>query len=140
MNYRIHFLNGDTTLRLEQTSNVCNYSFPFHNYIVSVDPDPQHWILKKINSLQQQLDKPSNSLNFKVISDYFSDNIRVHFLNPNSATITVHLSNMAGKLIFNEKRKKTDFSLSMLNLRKGIYLLTITEGNESATEKIVTFH
>jgi aminopeptidase N len=140
MDYRIHFLNGDTTLRLEQTSNVCNYSIPFHNYIVSVDPDPQHWILKKINSLQQQLDKPSNSLNFKVISDYSSDNVLVHFFNPNSAAITVHLSDMAGKLILNEKRKKTDFSLSMLNLRKGIYLLTITEGAESATEKIVIFH
>jgi hypothetical protein len=140
MAYRIRFLNGDTTLRLKQTTNLDNYSIPLHKYVSAIEPDPNHWLLKKITNVRQEIEKPLNKLNFKLITDASSGKFYVHFLNPDAKPITYHLTDLEGRIIYSGYREKTDFSITTINLPKGIYLFTLFDTTESVTETVMKFY
>jgi len=140
MDYKIRFLNGDTTLRLKQTTNLDNYSIPLHNYVTAIEPDPNHWLLKEITNVRQEIDKPLNKLNFKLITDASSGKFYVHFFNPDAKPITYHLTDLEGRIIYSGHREKTDFSITTVNLPNGIYFFTLFDTTENVTEKVMKFY
>lgn len=71
----------------------------------------------------------------------FNSVSKIGFISPNSSEVKLNVFDVVGNLVYNEKmtsiRGENYFDFNGMNLGKGIYFYTVSNGKESATKQLI---
>jgi len=132
MGFRIVYYNGsDTVLNAEISHNEQLFRFVVPYPVWSIIPDPDNWVLDQSTIIELMTDK-----NISVTPNPFHDEINLGFLTDSMERIII-LTDLQGKV--HEQVITTDrlVRLSTRQLAQGLYMLTVREGKNSHTFKLI---
>jgi hypothetical protein len=134
IDFRIVFSDGaDTLLSVEQTGNEQYFHFSMPAFVWAVIPDPDNWNLDQ-STITEKLTDDQVTIN----PNPFRDELILRFLNDNVQREIV-LADLQGKV---HGKYRTDASIVRIpthNLCQGLYLVTIREGRDRYTAKLIKY-
>jgi len=136
--YFVKFTDGtDSTLLLFQDANLNTYSVPMPKTITSMQVDPKQWILHKLNSLHMGIEETGNPVFFTLGPNPAKDYVRIYINcfprnNPN-----LRISDLTGRIVHEQKISNSKEDLTMKDIPSGVYLVTLSDGKNSLTRKLI---
>ena len=132
MEFQIEFTDGsDTLFRLVLDKEEERFKIHVTNEIAGLIADPNNWILDK----NQMIRKHFSEAHFFVSPNPFSNQLNVIF--NADAKREISLADMQGKVVKKWNSISAEVTLNTNQVKKGLYLLRVKEGNDSYTAKIV---
>lgn len=125
--------NGrDSIIRITCDQPEMRVSIRIDRPVINLVPDPENWILDQSQVTRKVI---SNGY-FSVNPNPFGENLNIVF-RAGSGNREIVLSDLSGKVIVKQFSKEAVVTLNTRNLRQGLYLLNVKEGNESYTTRVV---
>ena len=114
---RLRFAGGTEQLHtLRQKQAQQSFELPLSQELISLDFDPENWILKELDYVRHKLNKKTPIEGFEVQTEKGNRNIKISFEATKKQDIQIELIRLANKMIPNSQ----DESLSVLNLPKSL--------------------
>ena len=107
--------------------------------VSSIEFDPNNWLISKGNTVILNPDLERSEYDFEKWVTIVSDNkIQLHTTNTSSKLLKINLYNTLGKIVVSDQQKGTsDFTLNTGSISKGVYYLTLEDGNRIISKKIL---
>jgi len=138
MEYKLYFNDGtDTSVFLNQTNNVNNYTIPVDKSIDSIAVDPENWVLKKVNSIYHSIEEIDNPVYFILSPNPCTDQINICFTKINIIKRQITIFDISGKIVFEKDFRAKNINLNTSNFEKGIYLINISDGKNVMIKKFI---
>jgi len=138
MPYRLNFDDGsDTTILLYQTDNYDFFSVPVSKTIDSISVDPENWNLYELIDISIGIEESESPAYFTFGPNPVQDQIRIFLPNEDGNKYQVIVSDLAGREVFRQKRVGNEILLNLENIMKGIYLISIQNGQSISSKKFV---
>ncbi len=138
VDYKISFSDGDTTVRLYQSKNNEFYSIPFSKNIISIEMDPNNYILKESATIDSVNSPGNNSSLFKIFPNPASNRIQLRFnINLHNQRKHVQIFNLNGILIKQFNTYKDLISVSISDLSSGFYFIKVISSGKSYSYKLI---
>jgi aminopeptidase N len=132
MDLQLQFAQGDTTVRIWMDDIQNHFEFFSNKEIISVNADPDSWLLKKTTVLQLP-----EVVDFKIGPNPFSSMpLQVNFYT-GSISRLFRLTDINGRVMSEFISSDKNVSIDSSILYNGIYFLNIVEGDKSWQVKIV---
>lgn len=127
----------DTTFRLEQNTNPQMFKIKLPGAVTSFEFDPDNWLLKKVQGINQLPEIPSDDNYFEVKPNPFTNELVMTFKNESAEDEKVEIIGLNGRVLSKTiiKRKK-ETSINTSGIQPGTYLLVVSHGNEKYVRKI----
>ena len=134
---KLHFSSGDTTIRLFQEKPLETFTIPINKEVVSLDFDPDEWLLKKV-TIDKVPDMPTFDDYVQVLPNPFEDQLTVSFMTIADSDRMITIIDMKGDTILTyDARRKMVVILNTRSLPPATYLLYVKEGNKKSIRKII---
>ena len=138
MPYRLNFDDGsDSTILLYQTDNYNFFSVPISQTIDSISVDPENWNLYELINISVGIEERESPAYFTFGPNPVQDQVRIFLPNENGNTYQVIINDMAGRELFRQKGAGNETLLNLENIMKGIYLISIQNGQYISSKKFV---
>ena len=138
MDYRLHFDDGtDTIVSFKQTDNLNNFSVFTGKNVIHVTVDPKNWTMERVESLTVVVDELSSPLFFGIGPNPVVNTLNVYFSEPGNTAREIRISDLSGKEILFTSSSNKQLSLDVSGLPKGVYLIRVSEGNNTRVERFV---
>ena len=138
MEYKLYFNDGtDTSIFLNQTNNVNNYTIPITKSIDSIAVDPENWVLKKINSIYHGIEEIDNPVYFILSPNPCTDQINICFTKINIIKRQITIFDISGKIVFEKGFRAKNINLNTSNFEKGIYFINVSDGKNVMIKKFI---
>lgn len=134
---KLSFADGDTTIRLHQNEKVETFKILLKNRVFSVLFDPENWLLKELNSLQNAKDTLFDTSLVNVSPNPFKKQLAVIYNNPNSRGVKLTIRDINGKVVYSEYSSYPEFYINTSSFKPGVYILELVEGSRRHTQKII---
>lgn len=137
MEYKVYYNGGDTIIQVYQTQNTQTFNVYLPYEIDSMEVDPNNWVLNKVGDVQMGVftEFYSNSY-FICTPNPFMEQITVRFFN-NNIKREITLTDITGRIISKYNTKEPVYIINTHYLSNGIYLIKITDGEQTFVRKIV---
>ena len=133
LDLELRFENGgDTLLRISIDEPEIKIGIPLHKPVISLVPDPENWILDKSEVIYKTVRKEY----FKVCPNPFGDELNIVFRN-GTGDREIILSDLNGKILKRRHSTSGSYTIKTHDLVQGLYLLKVSEGNESYTARVI---
>ncbi len=133
IDFQVSYIDGsDTIIRLEQTEEEQLFQVSVPNFVSGVIADPDNWILDYSSIIK----KPVEGGTFSVGPNPFTDEILIEF-NYANLNRNITISDLAGKIVGNFETRNQLVSVPVQNLTRGVYIVTVKEGHDIRSTKIV---
>lgn len=135
---KIKGTDKDSVLRFIQNRNPQVFKIKYSGAINSIEFDPEGWLLKKILTITQLSEIPSDDDYFQVSPNPFNDNLYLTFKEISAKDEKITIITMNGAVV-NETyaRKKKEATIGTSSLRPGIYLLVVSHGKSRYIRKVL---
>jgi aminopeptidase N len=135
---KIKGTDKDSVLRFIQNRNPQVFKIKYSGTINSIEFDPEGWLLKKILTITQLSEIPSDDDYFQVSPNPFNDNLYLTFKEISAKDEKITIITMNGAVV-NETyaRKKKEATIGTSSLRPGIYLLVVSHGKSRYIRKVL---
>ena len=139
MDYEIRFSDGsDTLIRLQQTENTNTFAVPLAGKIEQIVPDPHHWTLQKINSLDYVgIEESQNPVAFVTGPVPARQMLYVRFTHPDNRTKQIRITDIRGATVWSGQTKADNLQIQVSGWKRGIYVLRAEDGNHIFIRKII---
>jgi hypothetical protein len=137
MEYKILSPQGDTTIRLNQTSNDQTFTFYYSKTPTGVVVDPNDWVLNGIGTIKEGISTMPPPVNhITVFPNPVRDNISIKL--PANAYHSIRLIDVEGRVLADELLPAGEELFNKnLHLPPGIYFIYFYGNAGSAVRKIV---
>jgi aminopeptidase N len=133
INFKIIYTDGsEEYVRARFLNPEERFSFPIEKQIANVLTDPENIILKTSVTIEK---KNTDQL-FVVSPNPFNEKLNIKFFTAGPER-TIILSSISGKKVLTAKTSSASYSQNLSNIKPGIYVLSIKEGAEEFSLKIV---
>ncbi len=133
LDFQVIFENGeDTLLTVTQNTNVQYIQFALNDKVESIVPDPENWLLDVSFIIKKQISEEC----FRASPNPFQDEIVLEFKIGNIQREIV-LTDLSGKIIYKITTTSQIQTISTLWLNPGMYILTVREGKERYSVKLI---
>jgi aminopeptidase N len=130
--YKITFIDRDTSLLLRQQSNYDQYKIPVNRKVVDLKVDPDKWLLMRVNVQNYyNIDKK-----FTIKPNPARDRLEIQFNLP-IEDYKIYITDISGRIINNFESSKQNYQLDLDSLSKGLYFLIINENNKIYSSKFI---
>lgn len=134
----VEFQDGsDTTFRFYQEANLQNFSAAIGQPVSDIAFDPEQWVLHKLNSLLVVVEELNNPVHFTVGPNPFNDRLNIFFSNDPGNEMYMIISDLTGRKVLEQEISGNRYNLDTGDLPGGVYLLKISDGENSLTKKIL---
>jgi len=123
IDFRVFYLNGDTSITLRQSIPEMVCAIPFDKRIYKISPDPDNWILKEIRSVERILE--NDSVRFSVFPNPASDIFYVENIDF-GLPFTARIFDSNGIQLYEEESAEAFLQIPISTLTKGVYQVVIT--------------
>lgn len=135
-------INGDTTIRIDVTSNNDTYVIPMTKIINGIEIDPNNWILNRDSTITLDPSliglSTANLALAKGLNIYPNPTNSVFTLESSlNATYTATIRNLLGVPIYTFTSDKVSKKIDLSNYASGIYLLEINSQTARVVKKII---
>jgi len=131
-------LNYDTTLRLHQITNPQLFKIKLNKTISQVEFDPDNWLLKVVQNINNLPEIPSVDDYFEVKPNPFNGDLYIIFKEIPAKDEKIQIVGLNGSVVSEILiRKKKETIINTASLKPGIYLLVVRHGQEKLVRKIV---
>ncbi len=138
VDYKISFSDGDTTIRFYQSKNNEFYSIPFSKNIISIEMDPNNYILKESVTIDSVNSPGNNSSLFKIFPNPARNRVQLRFnINLHNQRKHVQVFNLNGKLIKQFYTYKDLISVGISDLSNGFYFIKVISSGKSFSYKLI---
>lgn len=138
LDFRLRFADGsDTLVRFRQTENLNVFSMGFDQKVTHVEVDPDQWTMEEVVSISSIGKIEMSPLYFIIGPNPVREKLNVYFLNKDSESRKIRISNLAGQQIFSGETTDDLFEFSTSNLRSGVYFVSVSSGNNTITKKFI---
>ena len=138
IDFRLSFDDGtDTLVRFIQTENLNVFSMDFDKKVVNVEVDPFHWTMEQVSGISYINETAISSIYFTVGPNPVGKKLNVYFLNPDTSTRSIIITNINGQKIYQGETTDNKFELVASSLESGIYFISVSDGSNSITKKFV---
>jgi aminopeptidase N len=127
----------DTTFRLEMTSGSQLFKIKLSKPVSSIEFDPDHWLLKTVQSISKLPEMPSNDNYFDVKPNPFNNQLILTFRSESAEDEKIEIIDLSGRAVYKtliKSKKETTINTSWIT--PGSYLLVVSHGNEKYVRKI----
>ena len=136
--YLVKFEDGtDTTLLLRQAEPLSVYAIPLAKTVTGLEVDPEQWILHDLNSISVGVDDPEGPVFFALGPNPCSDVVNIFLQGQKHHDLYYYLTDLSGRLISSRKILSDRQAVDMSSLEKGIYMITVSDGVNAATKRMV---
>jgi aminopeptidase N len=135
LEFKISVNNKDTLIALRQTSNFNKWQIYIPGTISSVEVDPHYWLLFKLDRLYN-INTDFQETKFKVIPNPTREKVNIHFNSP-MKNYLLYLSDSSGRVLHSEESTAQNTTIDIYNYPKGIYFITIKDGDAIYHEKFL---
>jgi len=136
--YLIHFEDGsDTTLLFFQDANINTYLIPLGKPVESIELDPEQWILHRLNSLSVGLEESDNPVHFSIGPNPAGDHFTIFFSHPDQDEFLVSIHDLSGRLLYENALESSAEKLTIQGMPSGIYMVSLSNGQETLRKKLV---
>ena len=133
IDFLVTFIDGtDTLIRCEQVEEDQLFQVSVPNFVFDVIADPENWILDYSSIIK----KPVEYGSFSVGPNPFTDEILIEFAYSNQKK-DITISDMTGKVVSTFETSNRLVTVPVRNLTRGVYVVTVKEGNDVNSLKIV---
>ena len=138
MEMKLYFEDeSDTLITFRQTDNVTTFSEYFGKNVIYIQVDPNHWVLNKVRSITVDIGEKQNMVSFALGNDDVNNNIILYFNENNNLPKDISILDISGKTVFTGQTSEKEYLINTSELRKGVYLVTSTDGKEKFVHKFV---
>jgi len=133
MDFLVTYIDGtDTIIRLEQTEEEQMFQVSVPNFVSNVIADPENWVL----DYSSMIKKPVEGGTFSVGPNPFTDEIMIEF-NYANLNRNITISDMTGHVVGQFETRNQLVSVPVNNLTRGVYIVTVKEGHDISSTKII---
>lgn len=137
MEYGIRTASGTTLVRVYQETNDTSYAIPFTENVISVEIDPNNWVL---NSTPEDMTKSADieTETFKFYPNPINNFVRIESTGENKIT-RIEIYNQINQLVFTKLVYDEPYITiyALPKLEKGIYFLKIYGDKKQEMKKVV---
>lgn len=138
LDYKLTYNDGTSeVVRLFQDANFNQFQIPVDKTVTNITVDPDNWTFEKVNSIIVSVPQQHNPVHFTYGPNPVSDRLTVYLTNENNEPYQLEISDLSGKIIFEEKAYGSMYQVNLGQLRKGTYILRLTNGRQDFSRKIV---
>ncbi|NJO69760.1 MAG: T9SS type A sorting domain-containing protein, partial [Bacteroidetes bacterium] len=135
---KLKSLEGDTVIRLYQNKNPQIFKIKCSKKISTIEFDPRKWLLKKVFTITNLPEIPSDDDYFEVSPLPFGDHLNINFQTEPFKGDQIRIIGLNGSVLFQTTaRKKKEITINTNFLSPGIYLLVITSGQNKYVRKVI---
>jgi aminopeptidase N len=136
--YLIHFEDGtETTLLLFQDANINTYLIPLGKPIESIELDPEQWILHRLNSLSVGMEESDNPVHFSIGPNPAGDHFTIFFTHPAQDEFLVSIHDLSGRVLYENALESSKEKLTIQGMPSGVYMVSLSNGQETLRKKLV---
>ncbi|MBI9033474.1 MAG: T9SS type A sorting domain-containing protein [Bacteroidales bacterium] len=125
--------NTTEIITLFQEENVQNWELELDKEVVSIEVDPNNWILNKVNSIVLDIDE--NTMDIGIYPNPTKGNLTIDL--DKTTEINIELYDFKGKRLYSQHLTTDKYILDMNHLNNGIYLLKIESEKFTLNKKII---
>lgn len=137
LDFTIHYIDGDTTLRLQQSENYNSFAIPVNRIVSSIELDKENFFMKKIISIKKINQANNNSEGFLIFPNPAESEVSLYFFNPITENVSLKIRDINGRLISISGITKNFQYIDISYLKKGIYFFTIIKNGLTSTQKVI---
>ncbi|MCK9448753.1 MAG: T9SS type A sorting domain-containing protein [Bacteroidales bacterium] len=138
MSYRLNFADGSNEIiRLYQDANFKHFEVPVSQPVVSIQVDPDNWTFEKVISISTGLAKNLNPAYFSFTPNPASDIVTVFSPFVEKNYLQIDVCDLSGKSIRKYHITQNPQQINVQGLKKGVYLLNMTNATQSWTRKLI---
>lgn len=138
---RLNFLTTDSIIRIYQNTNIQTFKIPINAKVISIEIDPNNWILKRVESITTGINdfyKSSNSI--KIYPNPFNKSTNLEFHLSKSQLVRIEIYNTSGSMIETKMIdgvEGVNMNIIGISLNKGVYLCRIITNETIETFKMI---
>jgi aminopeptidase N len=130
--YKISFIDGDTSLFFKQQSNYDQYKILINRKVIDLKVDPEKWLLMRVNVQNYyNIDKK-----YTIKPNPARDRLVIQFDQP-IEDYKIYITDILGRIIDNFESNEQYYQLNLDSLSKGLYFLLIKENNNIYSSKFI---
>lgn len=138
MEYKVFFDDGTNDhIRLFQNQNVQEFVVPLGKTVIGIQVDPRNWTFEKVNSITVGMEETGNPNYFSFNPNPVTDLLNIFLLNKDANSRNISISDLSGRQLKVWEINGVTASLNVGDLPHGVYLLRVSDGNQSFTRRLV---
>jgi aminopeptidase N len=130
--YKILFIEGDTSIFLRQQSNYEQYKILISKKVVDLKVDPEKWLLMDVH-IQ---DYTNIDRKYTIAPNPARKRLEIKFNTPID-NYKIYITDITGKIINNFESSEQYYQVDLDSLSKGLYFLLIKENNNIYSSKFI---
>ncbi|MDB5248826.1 MAG: hypothetical protein JWQ40_3220 [Segetibacter sp.] len=136
MEYKILSPNGDTTIKLNQTSNNQRFTLYYPRIPTGVEVDPNNWVLNKVGTITEGVSTQPIPVNVTISPNPVYNNFTVTM--PPNVYSALRVIDVNGRVLANYSIPTSGTSFrSPLHLPSGVYFFNLVGNKENVVRKIL---
>lgn len=133
---RINYPEGDSLIRLYQSSNDDSYQIYFPHTVTSIKFDPYFWLIQK-HSIHTGIIENNNSNLFRLFPNPTNDQITIVLKQEDLKNIVISIYNIEGQLLLQQQIRTAKTEINTSGFTKGIYVIKLSNDEKSAISRFV---
>jgi aminopeptidase N len=130
--YKIVFIDGDTSIFLRQQSNYDQYKILVSKKVIDLKVDPEKWLLMDLN-IQDYINIDRK---YTIAPNPAREKLVIEFSRP-VEDYKIYITDITGKIINNFESSEQYYQVDLDSLSKGLYFLLIKENNNIYSSKFI---
>ena len=139
MDYKLSFKDGsDTIVTFHQTENVNQFTIYTGKTVTSIQIDPDHWTMEKVNSIIiDDIEETKKATYFTIGPNPVTDHLNIYFLNPSNKIKEITVTDISGKTVLLIKTSDKQLYLNTSKINNGVYIVSVSDGDNVLVRRFV---
>jgi len=131
MDYKLIFTDeSDTIVTFHQTENLNLFSINTGKTVDSIQVDPNHWTMEKVNSIIiDDIEETEKPIYFTIGPNPVTEHLNIYFLNPSNEIKEITITDISGKNVLQTGTTDRQLQLNTSEFNNGVYIVSVSDGD-----------